>query len=75
MLVDYGLNDPDEGIITNVERTAIAGFYNIKVKVEREDNVISTNWPHAMVRFCGRLLPKRQCNNESRDPKEGSMFK
>lgn len=68
MMVDYDLNNPDEGIITHVERTSTLGYYNIKVKVEREENVMNLNWPHPMVRFCGRLLPKRECNNESRDP-------
>jgi hypothetical protein len=36
MLVDYDLNNPDEGIITHVERTTTNGYYKIKVAVDRQ---------------------------------------
>ena len=75
MMVDYDVSKPQEGMLTDVKKTDTKGFWKIRIKLENGSNEIDTEWPDDNVKFCGRLIPKRECDKESRDPAEGSMKK
>lgn len=50
------------------------GVYDIKVKLQKKEDVISMKWPDNNLKFCGRLIPTRKCDKDSRDPMEGTMI-